>query len=231
MFIKYNYNGVMMVTIKTNRFLLILLLLFFAGFFSCSKAEPVIHYGFMEMVYYPGKTKSDERYSFFILPEDDDGIENLSELYLYHDREGLRWLITSDDWIEFEEDGKTWIGSRNIAMYDDGPLPRGQYRAVLYNRGGESTERKFTYDGPETPPYPFPTFSVGEGMYHVDSLYPVNRFICYDQQGKTVQTVNIRELEGNVRDLRLVAAVRTVALWTEEPLYRISVLTEAVSVR
>ena len=231
MFIKYNYNGVMKVTKKTSRYLLIMLIFVISGVFSCSKAEPVIHYGFMELVYYTGRTKSDERYSFFILPEDDDGIENLSELYLYNDREGLRWLITSADWIEYEEDGKTWIGSRNIAMYDDGPLPRGQYRAVLYNRGGESTERRFTYDGPETPPYPNPALSIGEGTYHIDSLYPINRFVCYDQQGKTVQTVNIREPEGSVRDLRLTTAVRTVALWAEEPLYRISVFTEAVSVR
>jgi len=231
MFHRYNYNGVMKAAMKTGRFLLVPLLLVLSSVFSCSKAEPVIHYGFMEMVYYPGKEKNYERYSFFIIPEDDDGIENLSELYLYHDREGLRWLITSDDWIEYEEAGTTWIGSRNIAMYDDGPLPRGQYRAVLYNRGGESTERRFTYDGPETPPYPFPTLSVGEGMYHIDSLYPANRFICYDLQGKTIQTINVRDLEGSIRDLRFTNAVRTVALWAEEPLYRISVLTEAVSVR
>jgi hypothetical protein len=221
----------MNVVIKTKRILLFSLFFISAGFFSCSKAEPIIHYGFMELVYYPGISKSNERYSFFILPEDDDGIDNLSELYLYHDREGLRWLITSNDWIVLEEDGKTWIGSRNIAMYDDGPLPRGQYRAVLYNKGGESTERRFTYDGPETPPYPSPELSIEAGMYNIDSRYPVNRLICYDQQGKTVQTLIVRELKGSIRDLRLTNTVRTVALWAEEPLYRISVLTEAVLVR
>ena len=199
--------------------------------FSCSKAEPRILYGYMELIYYPGRTGSTERYSFFILPEDDDGIENLSELYLYHDREGLRWLLTSEDWIEYEDNEKTWIGSRNIAMFDDNPLPRGQYRAVLVNKGGESTERKFTFDGPETPPYPFPVLAIEQGTYYIDSLYPVNRLICYDQQGKTVQTVTVRELEGNIRDLRLNNSVRTAALWAEEPLYRTSVLTEASIIR
>ena len=216
---------------KLMRLLTIPLLLVITYFFSCSRAEPQILYGFMELVYYPGRVRPEERYSFFILPEDDDGVENLSELYLYHDREGLRWLITSEDWISFEEDGKTWIGSRSIAMVDDGPLPRGQYRAVLVNNGGESTERRFTFDGPDTPPYQFPVLAVSDGRYYMDSQYPVNRFICYDQQGRIIQTVNVTEREDSIRNIRFTGAVRTIALWAEAPEYRISVLTEAVAVR
>jgi hypothetical protein len=202
-----------------------------ALFFSCSKAEPEILYGFIELVYYPGRTRPEERFSFFILPQDDDGVENLSELTLYHDREGLRWLFSSNDWIMHEEDGKTWIGSRNIAMFDDAFLPRGQFRAVLVNKGGESTERKFTFDGPETPPYSFPVFSLGEGTYSIDSQYPVNRFICYDQQGNAIQTAAIPNKDGNIRDLRLTNTVRTIALWAEDSNYRISALTEAIAIR
>jgi len=220
---------------KLSRLLMIpffiLLMVILAGFFSCSKAEPEILYGFINLVYYMGREKTEERYSFFILPEDDDGVDNLSELYLYNDREGLRWLITSDDWIRFEEDGKTWIGSRSIAMFGDAALPRGQYRAVLFNKGGESKERKFTYDGPETPPYPFPSLSFSDGMYQINSQYPVNRIIGYDQQGKIAQVIQVRELNGRLRDLRFASAVRTVALWAEEPEYHISILTEAVSIR
>jgi len=209
----------------------ILSIIVLVGFFSCSKAEPEILYGFIDLVYYMGREKPEERYSFFILPEDDDGVDNLSELYLYNDREGLRWLITSDDWIRYEEDGKTWIGSRGIAMFGDASLPRGQYRAVLFNKGGESKERRFTYDGPETPPYPFPSLSFSEGLYQIDSQYPINRVIGYDQQGKITQVIQLRELHGNLRDLRFAGAVRTIALWAEEPEYHVSVLTEAISSR
>jgi len=202
-----------------------------SGFFSCSRAEPEILYGFINLVYFMGKEKAEERYSFFILPEDDDGIDNLSELYLYNDREGLRWLITSDDWIRYEEDGKTWIGSRSIAMFGDASLPRGQYRAVLFNKGGESKERRFTYDGPETPPYPFPSLSFSGEFYQIDSQYPVNRIIGYDQQGKIVQVIQVRELRGNLIDIRVTGTVRTIALWAEEPEYHLSILTEAISIR
>ena len=201
------------------------------GFFSCSRAEPRILYGFIELVYYPGRERPEERYSFFILPDDDDGMENLLELYLYHDREGLRWLISSEDWLEHEENEQTWIGSRNIAMPGGAPMPRGQYRAVLVNKGGEKTERTFTFDGPIVPPHPFPRFTIDGGIYRIVSGYPINRLICYDQQGRTIQVLAITENEGNIRDLRLSGSIRSMALWAEDPDFRTSVLTEAVSLR
>ena len=200
-------------------------------FFSCSKSEPRILYGFMDLVYYPGTDKPAEMYSFFVMGEDDDGVENLSELYLYNDREGLRWVISSEDWVQYEEDGKTWIGSRSITMAENTVLPRGQFRAVLINKAGEQTEKKFTFDGPEDSPYPFPFLSVIDGFYRIDSRYPVNHLICYDQQGKPVQTITITEIQGNIRDLRLVNSARTAALWAEDPEYHISALTNAVQVR
>ena len=223
---KYDYNEFM-----RKVFLLLLILCLFGGFFSCSRTEPKILYGFIELMYYPGKEKPEERYSFFILPEDDDGVENLTELYLYHDREGLRWLLKSEDWVKHEEDGKIWIGSRHIAMFADAPLPRGQYRAVLINKGGEKTERNFTFDGPVEPLYPFPFLSISEGIYRIDSRYPENHLICYDQQGKALQFLTLTEIEGSVRDLKLPNNIRTAALWAEDPEFRISALTDATSVR
>ena len=220
--------------VKFPKFPLLLIffgfLLLFPGFLSCSKGEPRIVYGFIELVYYSGNEIPEERFSFFVLAEDDDGAANLSELYLYHDREGLRWLVSSEDWILNEEDGKIWIGSRSFSMGDE-PLPRGQYRAVLVNKGGEKTERFFTFDGPEAPPYPFPFFTIANGIYRIDSRYPVNNMILYDQQGKFVQKLTISEIEGNIRDLRMSSNARTAALWAEDPEYHISALTDAVILR
>jgi len=228
---KYNYNKTVRKIIPHIGLALIPVVAVLLVLSSCSQAAPRILYGFIDLVYYQGTDKPEERYSFFILPDDDDGIDNLSELYLYQDRDGLRWHITSDDWVQYVEDGKTWIGSRNIAMVDDARLPRGQYRAVLINKGGEQTERRFTYDGPEDSPYPFPFFSVSDGIYRFDSRYPVNHLICYDQQGKAVQTLTVTEIQGNIRDLRLANSIRTMALWAEDPDLHISALTSAAAVR
>ena len=212
-------------------FLPILVFSVLLGLFSCSRAEPRILYGFIELVYYPGREKPEEQYSFFVLPEDDDGIENLSELYLYHDRDGLRWLLGSADWVQHEEDGKTWIGSRHIAMYADAPLPRGQYRAVLINKGGERTERNFTFDGPEEPPYPFPFLSINDGIYRIDSQYPINYLICYDLQGKALETFMLTQIEGSLQEFPLSGNVRTAALWAEDPELRVSAITDVAVVR
>jgi len=64
---------------------------------SCSRTEPSIPYGFLELTYYQDRERPLERFSFFIIAEDDDGTENLADLYLYHDREQLRWHLSSDD--------------------------------------------------------------------------------------------------------------------------------------
>jgi hypothetical protein len=199
-------------------------------FFSCSRGEPEILFGFMELVYYPGEQKPEERYTFFILPEDDDGIENLAELQLHHDRAGLRWNITSDDWVSYEDgEGKTWIGSRSIAMPENETLPRGSYRAVLVNKGGERAERSFTFDAPEDSRYPFPFLFIEEGSYRIDSRYPLHRLICYDQQGNIVETLVLQDLEGSLNDIP--NSGRSAALWAEDPEYHVSALTEAVSLR
>jgi hypothetical protein len=68
-------------------------------------------------------------------------------------------------------------------------------------------------------------------MFYIDSQYPVNRLICYDQQGKIIQAVQVSVLNGSLRDIRIAGDARTIALWAEEPEYRISILTEAISVR
>jgi hypothetical protein len=230
-FQKYNYNETMKKIVPGILPALVLALCILSGFFSCSRTEPRILYGFIELVYYQGNERPAERYSFFILSEDDDGIENLLELYLYHDREGLRWLVSAEDWIQHEADGKAWIGSRHIAMPYDASLPRGQYRAVLVNKGGERTERRFTFDGPEVSPYPFPIFTINEGTYRINSRYPVNHLVCYDQQGNAVRTIKVAELQGSIRSLNLPENAFSAALWAEDPEYRISAFTEVSGIR
>jgi len=185
----------------------------------------------MELVYYPGDTGPQERFSFFVIAEDDDGTENLAELRLYNDREGLQWNISSDDWVSYDEDNKHWVGSRSIAMYGDETLPRGQYRAVLINKGGEQTERDFVFDAPEDPRFPFPFFSIENGIYKTDSRYPVNSFIVYDQQGNALKTIPVPNPEGSISDLGLPSNARLLALWAQDEQYSTSAMTSPVSFR
>ena len=207
-------------------FLLALAVIFISA--SCSKTKPEIEYGFIQLVLYESEAQPQEFYSFFILAEDEDGFENLEELYVYHDRDQLRWHIKKDDWISYTEDEKNWIGTRSIAV-NDGSLPRGTYRAVLINKGGEQGERSFTYDGGVR--YAFPQINVSDGRYTISSEWPVNHLVCYDREGNYYATVNLTALTGNISQLNISSEVRTAALWAEDPAHFCSAFTNVVSVR
>jgi hypothetical protein len=179
------------------------------------------------LVIYQGIDGPQEHFSFFIMPEDEDGIDNLDELFLYHDREQLRWNIKSDEWQRYTQDGKDWIGTRSFTMRE-GNLPRGLYRAVLVSKGGESTERTFTYDGNVR--FSFPEITISGGMYNVNSPWPSNRLVCYDNAGNYISTVDLSSRSGSVSDLRLPSSVKTVALWTEDADNLCSAFTNVVPV-
>jgi hypothetical protein len=203
----------------------------FSAAVSCSQSEPVITFGFIQLVYYQDNEKPQERFSFFIIPEDEDGIENLEEIYLYHDRSQLRWHIKSDDWISYVQDGTTWIGTRSIAIDEDELLPRGQFRAVLVNKGGEKSERNFTFDAPQDPRFPFPTLEISGGMYTASSAYPSNHLVCYDEQGNYVFSAELAGLSGSIADLGIPSRARTAALWAEDAQYFTSAITYVISLR
>jgi hypothetical protein len=198
---------------------------------SCTRNEPKIAFGFIELVYYQDRNKPQERFSFFIIPEDEEGIENLADLYLYNDREQLRWHISSEDWVSYVHDGKTWIGSRSIAIGEDEVLPRGQYRAVLVNKSGEKSERNFSFDAPEDARFPFPFLEISNGQYRVTSMYPDNRLVCFDDQGNHVNTVNLSNLNGQLSELDIQPNARTAALWAVDAQYFTSAYTNVTSIR
>jgi len=220
----------MKLTIKNIKYFLFFAALVFALFsaVSCTNSKPEITFGFLQLVLYQTENGPREQFSFFIIPEDEDGIENLDELYLYHDREQLRWRIKSGEWITHTQDDRTWIGTRSIAI-PDGGLPRGLYRAVLVNKGGESAERTFTFDSSVR--YTFPEIEIKDGVYTVKSNWPVNRLLCYDRSGNYLASIRLPSLEGNVSDLNIPSDASTAALWTEDEDNNTSAFTNVVSVR
>jgi hypothetical protein len=183
----------------------------------------------MELVYYQGPAGPEERFTFFVVPEDDDGIENIEELQLHHDREGLRWVLKPEDWISFEDEGRLWVGSRSIAMAGEDTLPRGLYRALLVNKGGEKSERTFAFDAPEHSRFPFPVLRIADGWYQIESQYPVNKFVCCDAQGEALGIVGLIDLGGPLSSLDIPRDTRSIALWAEDPEYLSSAMTDLVS--
>jgi hypothetical protein len=212
--------------IKKLAFLSVLAVLFTLSV-SCTNSKPEITYGFIQSVLYNSDEGPQEHFSFFILPHDDDGLENLDELFLYNDREQLRWQIKSNEWISYMQEGRTWIGTRSITIRD-GALPRGVYRAVLFNKGGEKTERIFTFDSNVR--YAFPRLEISGGAYTVISEWPVNRLVGYDSSGNYSAVVELSSMTGSVADLKFPSNVRSAALWSDDPNNYCSAFTNVVAV-
>ena len=211
-----------------------LLALIFLGsfyFFSCSQSAPEISYGSLELVYYENGGNPVERFTFFVLPSDGDGVEDLEELWLYHDWEGLSWQLTGKEWKKETVGGDTWIGSRAITMEDGGDLPRGQFRAVLIDKGGNRTERLFSFDAPPAWERPFPQLSVAGDEYRINSQYPQQNLLVYDNSGNYISTVNPSSLEGKLSDLGLSSQAESLALWARDPVRSVSAVTDIVPLR
>jgi hypothetical protein len=79
--------------------------------------------------------------SLFVKPHDPDGIDDLGELYLINDKEELYWALDSTTWLKSGSGADTWIGANGIRLPDGSPLPAGEYRILLRDVGGASTEQ------------------------------------------------------------------------------------------
>ena len=198
---------------------------------SCSQKAPDISYGSLELAYYENGGKPVERFTFFIIPQDDDGIEDLEDLWLYHDWEGLSWHLTSKEWVRENIGGDIWIGSRTLAMEDGSSLPRGQFRAVLIDKGGNRTERLFSFDAPPLLEQSFPALSITGDLYQIDSLYPQQSLLVYDNEGNYLSTVVPSSLEGNISELGLPSQAESLALWSRDPARSVSAFTDIVPLR
>ncbi len=194
-------------------------------FLSCSQNNPNINEGYIGLCYYDNSGNIEERYYLFVVPSDDDGLEDIDELNIFHKKEGLRWRLSSADWLSVDADGKTWIGTRSLSMQNGEELPRGVFTAETVDKAGMTGRIELTFDVREVP-HPFPVFSIEDGTYTIISEYPVHHFICYSGNGAFIQTVRLESLNGELSALSLPRETRSLALWAESPEIFVSALTE-----
>lgn len=188
---------------------------------ACSRNEPLINGVQLRLIYHENSENKEaanfERLSLMIAAGDEDGIADLAALYLVHDRDQLYWTLHDTDWIHVERSGRIWIGSHNISMVNDEPFPRGAYRILLEDKGGERTERIISFDAPEKAEFAFPSFTLSEGNYRLNSSYPSNTLVLYDSQGAMIRTVRLETKTGTLRSLDLPRAAQGASLFSEDP--------------
>jgi hypothetical protein len=200
-----------------------------ASSLSCSQNNPNMNEGYIGLCYYEDAGTIEERYYLVVVPSDDDGIDDIDEMIISHKKESLRWRLTASDWITFNVDGKIWIGTHNMVMYEGERLPRGMFSVELIDKGGMTGNMQLTFDVRDAP-HPFPQLSLEHKRYSIRSDYPVHHFICYNGKGEFLQTVKLDQLEGELSSLVLPPETRSVALWAESPELFLSALTEITSI-
>jgi hypothetical protein len=207
------------------------IILFLGAAVSCTRSAPAVDYCTMKVVWEQGENGTVAGFSFFVIANDEDGPEDFSEIRLYHDNEGLMWTLSSGDWTLLEERGRTWVGSKALRMPPGEALPGGQFRAVLVDKSGEKGEKTFGFDTPLESPYRFPTLTVNEGTYTVNSLYPDNYLLMYYQDGEYRSLLKLSSLEGTIASLRLPSDTYSIALWADDTGRSVSALTNKVYIR
>lgn len=137
---------------------------------ACSGADPVIYKIESQLqVYwqYPAENFQ-ERLLVQVLADDDDGFDEIYEIYIIHDESEYYWRATKNEWDLVEEEGNQWIILNNIISAQFQNLPRGEYRVVLIDFSGYRDEQSIfvTQKNRIHKKQYFPVFSLqSEGLY------------------------------------------------------------------
>lgn len=195
---------------------------------SCSQAAPRLVAVSLKLIYRQSGSAYVERLSCFAFAEDEDGEADLEELRIVNDRAQLYWTLTSQDWISVVKTGQTWFGSHALSMPEGSKFPRGAYRIVLLDKGGERSERSVSFEAPVASARPFPSLSFSEGSYSVSSAYPKNLLVIYAASGSVLRSIELTAKAGKVADLAIGSGARSAALWAEDEATSVAAFTEPV---
>jgi len=211
--------------------LAVLIAVFTCGFFACTRATPQIEYWYTKLVYQDTDNGITPSLSFFVMASDEDGPEDLEELRLYSDAQGLMWSVNSSNWILVTDNGKTWIGSKMFRAPEGESFPSGEYRAAVIDKAGEQGEKRFGFDVPDKSPYNFPTLKIEDNTYTITSQYPDNYIMMFYADGTYKSTTKMSNFSGSLDSLRIPVDVYSIALWGDDKSLQIAALTKPVSVR
>ncbi len=123
-----------------------------------------------------------ESLSLFVHAEDEDGADDLNQLYLINDDFYYVWNIPSDLWLIYEKDGVKWIGINDLRAPGEGHFPDGNYRVLVVDLGGERVESSFYLRNsiPELDTLIFPEIKFDNDFITINSDFPSFKLWFYD---------------------------------------------------
>lgn len=173
---------------------------FVAFLSSCGGKPPEVNVVDWRLELRPSKGGAYESLSVFSSLKDDDGIEDVEELWVVQDSEALSWKLTNADWTKKTEGADNWMGAAGLARNDYGPMPRGEYRVVAMDAAGERIEKTFKVDG-VFPDLPMPEISLEAGLVRAKSSWPETLILAYDGTGALAGSVPASASAESLADL------------------------------
>ena len=104
--------------------------------FACSGSPPGIVNTDWMVVYThnPSPGTVSQELNFFVQLQDDDGFNDIAELYLIRDDLNWSWKIDSSNWVSYEEDDEYWIGANGLTIGRRGDIPEGSFRLLVIDQ-------------------------------------------------------------------------------------------------
>lgn len=164
-------------------------------FFACESSPPeIVDVQWQINIVERLDTKSfEENLTFFVFAKDDDGESDLESLYLMHDDSEQFWKLTKDTWSVKSGNNETWIGCADMVMPDNSPIPRGDYRVLLYDASGTKSEKSIKIDTVVINPkrVKFPSIRGEKGLLLLESNFENTIAIFFDRNRRYIDSVMI----------------------------------------
>lgn len=175
--------------LKSNKRIYFFFLVFIL--FSCTGEPPQVLESWWQLNLLLEDSDKDpvESLSLFIHAQDEDGEEDLDQIYLINDDEYTVWNIPSDLWLTHIERGVTWIGFNGLRAPGDGRFSDGNYRILLVDLGGERAESSFYLRNsiPEAEELILPEITFNNREITIESDFPKFEIWFYDEEGNVLE--------------------------------------------
>jgi hypothetical protein len=123
-----------------------------------------------------------ESLSVFAMIKDEDGLDDIDELWVVNDDSALAWKLTNADWIKTTAGGDVWMGGSSLATPELAGMPRGAYKLIAIDAAGQRAEKEFRVTG-SFPDKKAPSISYSGGKLTIGSGWIETLALAFDGTG------------------------------------------------
>jgi len=201
---------------------------------ACGSKQPEIAALEWRLESRPAEAGSDyESLSVFATIRDDDGLDNILELWVVNDDSAQAWKLTDADWIKVAEGADTWIGASALATPELAGMPRGPYRLVAIDAAGQRVEREFRVSG-SFPDKKAPVAAFSGGRLSISSAWPETLALAFDGTGLLIASPGASAQPSSLVDSfgpDLAARTAEVGAYGYDPSLRMGAFSKRVRTR